>query len=100
MRYLTRSQLDQRMTAIELYREGRTIHQVAHTMDVTPYSVDKWLTGFQIIRRCGNCEIILEANEYELCGVCNDVLKGGPWLGHMPLMESQEAITEINMKFA
>jgi hypothetical protein len=85
MRYLTRPQLDQRMTAMRLYREGHTIQGVAHAIGATVPAVDKWLTEWQIIRRCSNCGIILEPAEHELCEVCRRVREGGSWLGHMPL---------------
>ena len=80
MTVLTRAELDQQLRAIELWRGSYTIHQIAHDMHVTPQAVDKWLTTWGIIRKCNDCEIILETEEDEFCCVCARRRAGQHWL--------------------
>ena len=80
MTVITRAELDQQMRAIDLWLDGYTMHQIAHDMQVTPRTVDKWLTSWGIVRRYNDCGIILETKEDEFCAVCAKRRAGQHWL--------------------
>ena len=80
MTFITRAELDQQMQAIDLWRGGYTIHQIAHDMHVRPWTVDKWLATWGIIRKCNDCGIIMETEEDEFCVVCARRRAGQHWL--------------------
>ena len=98
MTVLTRAELDQQMRAIELWRGSYTMHQIAHDMQVTPQTVDKWLAAWGIIRRCNDCGIILETTEDEFCVVCAKRRAGQRWVCGLPL-GAQEA-EPVNLREA
>jgi len=93
MTVITRSDLDRQMRAIDLFRADHSIHEIAHEMQVTPQTVDKWLTAWGIIRRCPSCTAILEAYEEGTCDWC----KGGRHICRVPL-PAPEVPEPVNLR--
>jgi rRNA maturation endonuclease Nob1 len=93
MTVISRPDLDRQMRAIDLFRAGCTMHQIAHEMQVTPATVDKWLTAWGIVRRCASCTAILEAHEKDTCDWC----KGGRRICRVPL-PTPEVTEPVNLR--